>query len=97
MRREAGVEARGIFARDERRGGGADRGALLGARDATGAAAERVGIGGGVGEQPREECGVGTIHFGGALAEQALGTRADALRLAAQREDRTSTRLNSSN
>src|SRR3546814_9188205 len=40
MRREAGVEARGIFARDERRGGGADRGALLGARDATGAGSE---------------------------------------------------------
>src|SRR3546814_19306406 len=47
----------------------------------------RSGIDSGVGEQPREECGVGTVHFGGALAEQALGTRADALRLAAQRDE----------
>ncbi len=87
MRREAGVEARGMLARDERCGGGADRRTILRFRNAARAAAERLGARGGIGEQAREERGVGTIHLGGLLAEQALRARADALRLAAQGQE----------
>ena len=87
MRGERGVELRGAVARDERCGGGADRGAVFGSGHAAGAAAERVGARGGIGEQAGEQRSVGAGHVGGALAEQRAGARADALRLAAQRDE----------
>ena len=87
VRRERRVEARRLLARDERRGGGVDGGAVCRLRDSARALAERVGFRGGIGQEAREQRGVGAVHLGGFLAEQALRPGGDPLRLAAQREE----------